>query len=186
MHVWPRPPPEDERTDTAYLSPSSEPGASLSAPRSLFSARETSSTQQTLSEVSLAHPPLIMRSALQDLTPMLAPLPDTLEQIDVSKLLIEKYSDTFHFSTSVADVEYAISKGKIASLLGIEGSVAQSPSFTRSQVWADDLRNVLSARPSVLTSSATHSPRSGPTPRSESAVCPIPHSCVFLLTPSII
>ncbi|KAL7417388.1 membrane dipeptidase-domain-containing protein [Mrakia frigida] len=47
---------------------------------------------------------------------------DTLEQIDVSTLLIQKYSDTFHFSTTADDVRYAVSKGKIAALLGIEGA----------------------------------------------------------------
>ncbi|KAH7920684.1 hypothetical protein BV22DRAFT_1122623 [Leucogyrophana mollusca] len=46
---------------------------------------------------------------------------DTLEQIDVSKGLIEKYPDTFSYAVSSDDVKLAISGGKIASLLGIEG-----------------------------------------------------------------
>jgi len=47
---------------------------------------------------------------------------DTLEQIDVSRLLIEKYSDTFQLAPSSREIKDTISKGKIASLLGIEGA----------------------------------------------------------------
>ncbi|KAF7981957.1 hypothetical protein HWV62_30755 [Athelia sp. TMB] len=47
---------------------------------------------------------------------------DTLEQVDVSKLLIEKYPDTFQLALSSGDIYSAISSGKIASLLGIEGA----------------------------------------------------------------
>ncbi|KAK7472978.1 hypothetical protein VKT23_001082 [Stygiomarasmius scandens] len=46
---------------------------------------------------------------------------DTLEQIDVSKLVIEKYSDTFQFALGSQDIKSAIANGKIASLLGVEG-----------------------------------------------------------------
>ncbi|RDB24780.1 hypothetical protein Hypma_007998 [Hypsizygus marmoreus] len=46
---------------------------------------------------------------------------DTLEQIDISRLLIEKYPDTFQFAVSTKDIKSAITHGKIASLLGIEG-----------------------------------------------------------------
>jgi len=46
---------------------------------------------------------------------------DTLEQIDISKLLIEKYPDTFTLALSSHDIRNAIVNGKIASLLGIEG-----------------------------------------------------------------
>ncbi|KAF9528504.1 membrane dipeptidase-domain-containing protein [Crepidotus variabilis] len=46
---------------------------------------------------------------------------DTLEQIDVSKLLIEKYPETFSLALNSGDVKNAISGGKIASLLGVEG-----------------------------------------------------------------
>ncbi|ESK91003.1 microsomal dipeptidase [Moniliophthora roreri MCA 2997] len=47
---------------------------------------------------------------------------DTLEQIDVSKLLIEKYPTTFQLALGSEDIRVAISQGKIASLLGVEGS----------------------------------------------------------------
>jgi membrane dipeptidase len=47
---------------------------------------------------------------------------DTLEQIDVAKLLISKYSKTFEPAQSVADIRFATSEGKIASLIGIEGA----------------------------------------------------------------
>ncbi|KAG8691790.1 hypothetical protein FRC11_009555 [Ceratobasidium sp. 423] len=46
---------------------------------------------------------------------------DTLEQIDVTTLLVEKYSDTFTLTTSVNEVEQARHIGKIASLIGVEG-----------------------------------------------------------------
>ncbi|KAG9104047.1 hypothetical protein FRC06_005944 [Ceratobasidium sp. 370] len=47
---------------------------------------------------------------------------DTLEQIDVARLLIEQYSDTFELTTSATEVSYAIRLGKIASLIGVEGA----------------------------------------------------------------
>ncbi|KIY43294.1 hypothetical protein FISHEDRAFT_68133 [Fistulina hepatica ATCC 64428] len=47
---------------------------------------------------------------------------DTLEQIDISKLLMEKHSDTFALALSAADVRKAIRDGKIAGLLGVEGA----------------------------------------------------------------
>ncbi|OCF32881.1 membrane dipeptidase [Kwoniella heveanensis BCC8398] len=46
---------------------------------------------------------------------------DTLEQIDVSNRLIEKYSDTFAFAGTADEVEVAIKQGKVASLYGLEG-----------------------------------------------------------------
>lgn len=47
---------------------------------------------------------------------------DTLEQIDVAKLIIDKYSDTFAFCQTAQEVRDAIQDGKIASLLGAEGA----------------------------------------------------------------
>ncbi|EJD40834.1 hypothetical protein AURDEDRAFT_115703 [Auricularia subglabra TFB-10046 SS5] len=47
---------------------------------------------------------------------------DTLEQIDVARLLIEKHSKTFSFATSVQDIKLAIFSKKIAGMLGIEGA----------------------------------------------------------------
>ncbi|KAI0670359.1 membrane dipeptidase-domain-containing protein [Trametes maxima] len=46
---------------------------------------------------------------------------DTLEQIDVAKLLINQYPDAFSFALSSKDIKTSISRGKIASLLGVEG-----------------------------------------------------------------
>ncbi|KAJ7647559.1 membrane dipeptidase-domain-containing protein, partial [Roridomyces roridus] len=46
---------------------------------------------------------------------------DTLEQIDVALLTIDKYPHVFQHAKSSADIKDAISKGKIASLLGVEG-----------------------------------------------------------------
>ncbi|EPQ57639.1 hypothetical protein GLOTRDRAFT_38729 [Gloeophyllum trabeum ATCC 11539] len=47
---------------------------------------------------------------------------DTLEQIDVAKLLIDKYPNTFQLARSSQDIKDAITEGKIASLLGVEGA----------------------------------------------------------------
>ncbi|KAL7423738.1 hypothetical protein Q5752_001320 [Cryptotrichosporon argae] len=47
---------------------------------------------------------------------------DTLEQIDVSLNLIDKYSDTFALATTADEVEATIRAGKVASLLGVEGA----------------------------------------------------------------
>ncbi|KAI0047473.1 hypothetical protein FA95DRAFT_1222815 [Auriscalpium vulgare] len=46
---------------------------------------------------------------------------DTLEQIDISHQLIEKYRETFELTLTAADITSAISRGKVASLLGVEG-----------------------------------------------------------------
>lgn len=46
---------------------------------------------------------------------------DTLEQIDVIKLLVDKYSETFELATSAAGVQKAFANKRIASLIGIEG-----------------------------------------------------------------
>ncbi|KAJ6497811.1 membrane dipeptidase-domain-containing protein [Mycena sanguinolenta] len=46
---------------------------------------------------------------------------DTLEQIDVAKLTIDKYSDVFQTALGSEDIRDAINNGKIASLLGVEG-----------------------------------------------------------------
>jgi membrane dipeptidase len=46
---------------------------------------------------------------------------DTLEAVDVSLNLIEKYSDTFKLATTADDVLAAVKEGKVASLLGVEG-----------------------------------------------------------------
>ena len=46
---------------------------------------------------------------------------DTLEQIDITYNVINKYSDTFQLCTTSDDVLGAIKAGKVASLLGLEG-----------------------------------------------------------------
>ncbi|KAG8691786.1 hypothetical protein FRC11_009551 [Ceratobasidium sp. 423] len=46
---------------------------------------------------------------------------DTLEQIDVAKLLIQQYSDTFLLATSTIEIKEALRVGKVASLIGVEG-----------------------------------------------------------------
>lgn len=46
---------------------------------------------------------------------------DTLEQIDVARSLIDKYPETFQYALTADDIEAAITNGKIASILGVEG-----------------------------------------------------------------
>ncbi|KAJ7232772.1 membrane dipeptidase-domain-containing protein [Mycena haematopus] len=46
---------------------------------------------------------------------------DTLEQIDVARLTIEKYPDVFQTALGSEDIRDAIKNGKIASMLGVEG-----------------------------------------------------------------
>ncbi|TEB37470.1 hypothetical protein FA13DRAFT_1752243 [Coprinellus micaceus] len=64
---------------------------------------------------------------------------DTLEQIDVSKLLIEKYPETFKLALSAADIQSAIGSGKIASLLGVEGSETLLPCCANTTPLAFDM-----------------------------------------------
>lgn len=54
---------------------------------------------------------------------------DTLEQIDIAKLMIARYDDVFEFATTAQGVRDAVRAGKVASLLGVEGLVAFFVSF---------------------------------------------------------
>lgn len=47
-----------------------------------------------------------------------------IDQIDVIKLLVKKYPDTFMFATSSSDIASALNSDRIASLIGIEGGHA--------------------------------------------------------------
>ena len=47
-----------------------------------------------------------------------------IDQIDVIKLLVKKYPDTFQFATSSSDIASALKSNRIASLVGIEGGHA--------------------------------------------------------------
>src|SRR5205814_2860340 len=46
---------------------------------------------------------------------------ETLQQIDVIHLMVEKYPDVFEMAGTADDIERIRKKGKIASLIGIEG-----------------------------------------------------------------
>lgn len=46
---------------------------------------------------------------------------DTLEQIDIAKLVISKHSEHFALAKSSGEVEQAFRHGKVASLIGLEG-----------------------------------------------------------------
>lgn len=69
----------------------------------------TSSTPPTMSAV---RPPSDLRELMED----------TLEQIDVARILMDKYSDTFEFVTTAAEAKEAMRTGKVASFMGIEGA----------------------------------------------------------------
>ncbi len=45
----------------------------------------------------------------------------TLEQIDLVKRMIDRYPDTFELALTADDIERIHAKGKIASLIGVEG-----------------------------------------------------------------
>ncbi len=47
-----------------------------------------------------------------------------LEQIDIARRVIEKYPDVFELALTAYDIESAFARGKIASLLGMEGGHA--------------------------------------------------------------
>ena len=47
-----------------------------------------------------------------------------IDQIDVIRLFVQEYSDTFMFATSVSDIETAYQRGLIASMVGVEGGHA--------------------------------------------------------------
>jgi membrane dipeptidase len=50
-----------------------------------------------------------------------APVTATLEQIDIVHRMMQKYPDTFELALTADDVERIFKKGKIASLIGMEG-----------------------------------------------------------------
>ena len=47
-----------------------------------------------------------------------------IDQIDVIKLMVKKYPDTFQFATSSSDITSALNSNRIASLVGVEGGHA--------------------------------------------------------------
>lgn len=52
---------------------------------------------------------------------------DTLEQIDIAKLLVEKFSKTFELVRDAASWRRLMRRGKIVGMLGVEGCVPLSP-----------------------------------------------------------
>ena len=60
-----------------------------------------------------------------------------LEQIDIARRIIEQYPDTFAFAGSVADIRAAHARGRIASLLGIEGGHAIEDSLGALRAYYD-------------------------------------------------
>ena len=74
----------------------------------------------------------------------------TIQQIDVVRQMMARYPETFAFASTAAEVEAAMKKGKIASLIGMEGghSIGSSLEILR-QTYA------LGARYMTLTHSLT-------------------------------
>lgn len=55
---------------------------------------------------------------------------DTLEQIDIAKLLVEKFSKTFSLVKDSASWKRLMRRGKIVGMLGVEGCVLSSLPLT--------------------------------------------------------
>ena len=99
-----------------------------------------------------------------------ATLPDaqavvaTIEQIDVTKRLIARYPDVLAFATTADEVEAAMRRGRIASLLGAEGgsSIGNSLAVLR-QMYDLGVRYMTLAHSRTLdwVDSATDTPRHG-------------------------
>ena len=93
----------------------------LSSTASPTAERQTTifSPRQTLSEVSAFYPSgTSFARVYRDGQALRS---DTLEAVDISLNLIEKYSDTFQLATTADEVLAAVKAGKVASLLGVEG-----------------------------------------------------------------
>lgn len=60
-------------------------------------------------------------------------LKDTLQQIDIIRLMLEEYTTTFGLATSAEEVMEIHRSGRVASLIGIEGlhQIADSASVLR-------------------------------------------------------
>jgi membrane dipeptidase len=88
----------------------------------------------------------------------------TIEQIDVMKRLIARYPDRLAFATTADEVEAAMRRGRIASLLGMEGgiSIAGSLGVLR-QMYALGARYMTLTHSKTLdwADSATDAPRHG-------------------------
>jgi membrane dipeptidase len=88
----------------------------------------------------------------------------TIEQIDVMKRLIARYPDRLAFATTADEVEAAMRRGRIASLLGMEGgiSIAGSLGVLR-QMYALGVRYMTLTHSKTLdwADSATDAPRHG-------------------------
>lgn len=88
----------------------------------------------------------------------------TLEQIDVTHRLIERYPDDLVLALTADDVEAAIGNGKIASLLGMEGghSIGSSLAVLR-QMYAVGARYMTLTHSKTLSwaDSATDEPKNG-------------------------
>jgi membrane dipeptidase len=73
-----------------------------------------------------------------------------LEQIDIARRVVAKYSDVFQLATTEADVRRAFRAGRIASLLGMEGGHAIENSLGALRAYYD-----LGARYMTLTHNVT-------------------------------
>jgi membrane dipeptidase len=57
-------------------------------------------------------------------------LATTLEQIELVKLMIDRYPETFELALSTADIDRITAHGKVASLIGVEGGHSIEESLT--------------------------------------------------------
>jgi membrane dipeptidase len=88
----------------------------------------------------------------------------TIEQIDVTLRLIERYPDALQLALSADDVEKAMAAGKVASLMGMEGghSIGSSLAVLR-QMYAMGARYMTLTHSKTLSwaDSATDEPKNG-------------------------
>src|SRR3712207_7100952 len=64
-----------------------------------------------------------------------------LEQIDIARRIIAKYPEAFELATSEADIRRAFARGRIGSLLGMEGGHAIENSLGRSEEHTSELQS---------------------------------------------
>ncbi|KAL8283204.1 hypothetical protein RQP46_005982 [Phenoliferia psychrophenolica] len=86
---------------------------------------------------------------------------DTLEQIDVAKLIIAKHSDTFEYTPTAKSWKKAMKKGKIGGMLGVEGLGMASLLWTAAPllmlIFGFQILDLSHTDPSTASDALTHS-----------------------------
>lgn len=96
--------------------------------------------------------------------PAIEQIKETLEQIDLVKQIVSRYSDTFQLARTAADVRRIHREGKIASMMGVEGGGQIDESFSVLRAYHDLGAGYLTlthAKTISWADSATDDPRHG-------------------------